>query len=282
MEQGTRRLGFKQNAAIPGFGLTLGYTVAALVIVILVPLSGLAIRVGSMGASELRSALASDRVLSAFRVSFSCAFAAALVNVLFGSIVAWVLVRYRFPGKRILDAMIDLPLALPTAVAGIALTTLYAPNGWLGSLVAPLGVQVAFRPLGIVVALVFVGLPFVVRTVQPVIQDFDAEVEGAAASLGASPWQTFWRILFPQILPSMLVGFTMAFARGLGEYGSVIFIAGNLPKVSEIVPLLIVTRLEQYDYLGASALALVMLLVSFSLLYFMNQLQRLVRQRVAG
>ena len=220
-------------------------------------------------------------MLAAFRVSFGTAFAAALVNAVFGLIVAWVLVRYRFPGRRLVDALVDLPFALPTAVAGIALTALYAGNGWLGQFLEPLGIKVAFTPLGIVVALIFIGLPFVVRTVQPVLQDLDAEVEEAAATLGARRWQTFCRVILPAILPALLTGFALAFARGLGEYGSVIFIAGNMPMVSEIAPLLIVIKLEQYDYAGATAIGTAMLAASFVLLLAINLLQRWARARSA-
>ncbi len=225
-------------------------------------------------------ALATDeRTVNALRISFGTAFAAALVNVVFGVILAWVLVRYRFPGKRIVDAMVDLPFALPTAVAGIALTTLYAPNGWIGSLLAPLGIKVAFTPLGIVIALVFVGLPFVVRTVQPIMEEIDKEVEEAAATLGANRFQTISRVLLPGLTPAVLTGFALAFARGVGEYGSVIFIAGNLPYVSEIAPLLIVIRLEEFNYPAATAIAAVMLVISFVMLFVINMIQAWSRRR---
>ncbi len=271
-----------RRSVIPGFRLTLSYTLLALALVVLVPISALLFRASTMQPALFWDAVTSDRALAAYRVTFGCALAAALVNACFGTLVAWVLTRYRFPGQRFLDALIDLPLALPTAVAGIALTTLYAKDGWIGALFAPFGVQISFTTLGITVALIFVGLPFVVRTVQPVIQDFEREVEEAAASLGASRAQTFCRVLLPQLFPAIVVGFALAFARGLGEYGSVIFIAGNIPKVSEIVPLLIVIKLEQYDYLGASALATVMLVISFILLLMMNIAQRAVQGRPEG
>lgn len=231
-----------------------------------------------MGMDAFWRAVSAPRVLASYRLSFGSALLAAAVNVAFGGIVAWVLVRYRFPGKRLIDALVDLPFALPTAVAGIALTALYAPKGWLGGLLAPLGIQVAFKPLGVVVALIFIGLPFVVRTVQPVLEDMAAEYEEAASSLGASRLQVFVRVVFPTILPALLTGFALAFARAAGEYGSVIFIAGNMPMVSEIAPLLIITKLEQYDYAGATAIAVVMLGISFTLLLLINLLQAWVRQ----
>ena len=271
-----------KRSVLPGFRLTMSYTLVALLVVVLIPISGLLTRAATMAPKVFWDAVTSERALAAYQVTFGCAFTAAILNACFGTLVAWVLVRYRFPGQRILDALIDLPLALPTAVAGIALTTLYAKDGWIGQLFAPLGVQISFTTLGITVALLFVGLPFVVRTVQPVIQDFEREVEEAAASLGASRWQTFSRVLLPQLAPAIIVGFALAFARGLGEYGSVIFIAGNIPKVSEIVPLLIVIKLEQYDYVGASALAVVMLAISFTMLLLMNYAQRAVQGRPEG
>ena len=270
-----------RRSVLPGFRLTLSYTLCALLLVVLIPITGLFARASQMDASAFLAAVTSDRALSAYKVTFGCALIAALVNAFFGTLVAWVLIRYRFRGRALLDSMIDLPLALPTAVAGIALTTLYAKDGWIGQFFVPLGVQISFTTIGIVVALIFVGLPFVVRTVQPVIQDFEQEVEEAAASLGATRWQTFVRVLLPQLFPAVIVGFALAFARGLGEYGSVIFIAGNIPRVSEIVPLLIVIKLEQYDYLGASALAVVMLVVSFALLLLMNLAQDVAQRRPA-
>jgi sulfate transport system permease protein len=264
---------FKKHSVIPGFGLTLSFTIAYLLIVVLVPLSGLFIKTASMSFGEFMDAVTSDRILHAYKISFGLSFLAALVNCFFGLILAWVLARDRFPFKKIIDAMVDLPFALPTAVAGIALTALYAPSGWIGQYLSPLGIQVAFTPLGILIALVFVGLPFVVRTVEPILQDLDKELEEAALSLGATRWQTFWMIILPSIVPALLTGFAMSFARGLGEYGSVIFIAGNIPKVSEIVPLVIVTKLEQYDYAGATAIACVMLVASFIMLFVINLLQ---------
>lgn len=268
-----------RQSAIPGFKVTLGVTLMFLSCIVLIPLSTLVLKTAGMDGAQFLKVVSSDRALAAYRTTFGCSFAAALTNVVFGLIIAWILVRYRFPGKRLLDAMVDLPFALPTAVAGIALATIYAPNGWVGQYLAPLGINVAFTPLGIYVALVFVGLPFVVRTVQPVLQDFEVEVEDAAASLGASRMQTFIRVLFPQLFPSVMTGFMMAFARALGEYGSVIFVGGNLPKVSEIVPLLIVIKLEQYDYVGATALAAVMLVASFLLFFVINSLQSKVKGR---
>ena len=259
---------------LPGFGLTMGYTVLYLSLIVLVPLSTIFLATAGMGWHEFVHAVASPRVLASYRLSFGASFVAALVNVVFGTIVAWVLVRYRFPGRRFLDAVVDLPFALPTAVAGIALTTLYAPNGWIGRWLEPLGVHVAYTSLGVGVALTFIGLPFVVRTIQPVLQDLGRESEEAATSLGAGRWQTFRRVIFPEMVPALLTGFALAFARALGEYGSVVFISGNLPMKTEIVPLLIVTKLEQYDYAGATAIALVMLVGSFVLLLVINLLQR--------
>jgi sulfate/thiosulfate transport system permease protein len=275
-----RALRLKQPSVLPGFGLTLGFTLSYLGLIVLLPLGALVLSAGGAGA-EAWQTLASSRVLAAFRVSFGTALVAAAVNAAFGLIVAWVLVRYTFPGRRIVDSLIDLPFALPTAVAGIALTALYAGNGWLGQFLEPLGIKIAFTPLGIVVALIFIGLPFVVRTVEPVLQDLDAEIEEAAATLGARRWQAFCRIILPAILPALLTGFALAFARGLGEYGSVIFIAGNMPMVSEIVPLLIVIQLEQYDYAGATVVGSAMLAASFLLLLAINLLQRWARARSA-
>jgi sulfate transport system permease protein len=273
-----RALRLKQPSVLPGFGLTLGFTLSYLGLIVLIPLGALVL--GAAGAGlEAWQSLASPRVLAAFRVSFGTALLAAAVNAVFGLIVAWVLVRYVFPGKRLVDSLIDLPFALPTAVAGIALAALYAGNGWLGQYLEPLGIRVAFTPLGIVVALIFIGLPFVVRTVEPVLQDLDAEVEEAAATLGARRWQAFRRVILPAILPALLTGFALAFARGLGEYGSIIFIAGNMPMVSEIVPLLIVIELEQYDYAGATVVGTAMLAASFLLLLAINLLQRWARTR---
>jgi sulfate/thiosulfate transport system permease protein len=271
---------FKRPSVIPGFGLTLGFTLAYLVLIVLIPLAGLVWRSAGLGWSGFSAVALDPRTVNALKISFGASFIAALVNVVFGVIVAWVLVRYRFPGRRIIDAIVDLPFALPTAVAGIALTTLYAPNGWIGKLLALLGVKVAYTPLGIIIALVFIGLPFVVRTVQPVLEDHEQELEEAAMCLGATRWQTFARVILPSIAPALLTGFAMAFARAIGEYGSVIFIAGNVPMVSEITPLVIIGKLEQYDYAGATAVALVMLVASFVLLLAINLLQWAARRRV--
>lgn len=262
------------KSIIPGFQLAMGYTLLYLLLIVLIPLTGLIVFSFSLSPTEYWDIITNPRVLSAFRVSFSTAFVAAFINAIFGTIVAWVLVRYHFPLKKLADAAVDLPFALPTAVAGIALSALYASSGLLGQFLEPLGLKVAYTPVGIGVALIFVSLPFVVRTVEPVLQDLDRDVEEAAASLGASRTQTFVRVIFPTILPAILAGFTMAFARGLGEYGSVIFIAGNLPMVSEIVPLIIVIELEQYQYREATAVAATMLAASFLLLFVINILQK--------
>jgi len=264
----------KQPSIIPGFGLSMGFTIFYLSIVVLIPLSMLFIKTAEINFSEFWATVTSPRVLHAYYITISCSLAAALVNVVFGLLTAWIIVRYDFPMKKIFDAMVDLPFALPTAVAGIALTSLYAPNGWIGKYLAQYDIQVAFRPAGIIIALIFVGLPFVVRTVQPVLEDMEREMEEAAASLGASRWQTFVYVVLPHIGPALLTGFAMAFARALGEYGSVIFIAGNLPKISEIVPLLIVIKLEQYDYTGATSIAVVMLLFSFVMIFIINLIQK--------
>ena len=269
----------KAKRVLPGFGLTLGYSVAYLSLLVLIPLAGLFIKTAGLTWEEFSTIIFSPRVLAAYKISFGTAFIAAVINAFFGFLVAWVLVRYSFPGRRIVDALVDLPFALPTAVAGIALTALYAGNGWFGSILEPRGIQVAFTPTGIVVALTFIGLPFVVRTVQPVLADLETELEEAAASLGASRWQTFVAVIWPAVLPALITGFALAFARAIGEYGSVIFIAGNMPMVSEIAPLLIVTQLEQYNYAGATAIAAVMLVISFVLLLLINSLQAWVRQR---
>ncbi len=267
---------------IPGFGLTLGYTMLYLSLVVLIPLSATFIRSFDSGWMHFWTAVTTPRVLASLRLSFGAALFAAAVNAVFGLVIAWVLVRYTFPLKRLIDAMVDLPFALPTAVAGIALTALYAPDGWMGKLLLPLGVHVAFTPVGIVVALIFIGLPFVVRTLQPVLEELDRDVEQAAATLGASEWQTFSRVILPALWPAMLTGFALAFARAVGEYGSVIFIAGNMPMKSEIAPLLIVTKLEQYDYAGATAVAVVMLILSFGLMLGINALQGWALTRHAG
>ena len=270
---------FRQPSVIPGFGLTLGFSLAYLTLIILIPLSGLVWRSAALGWADFWAIATDRRTLNALKISFGTAFIAAAVNVVFGTIVAWVLVRYRFPGRRIADAMVDLPFALPTAVAGIALTTLYAPNGWIGHLLMPLGIKVAYTPLGIVIALVFIGLPFVVRTVQPIMEEIDKEVEEAAATLGASRFQVITKVLFPGLAPAIITGFSLAFARGVGEYGSVIFIAGNLPFKSEIAPLLIVIRLEEYNYEAATAIAAIMLALSFLMLLVVNLVQTWSRKR---
>ncbi len=267
-----------QPRTIPGFGLTLGFTLTYLGLLVLIPLSMLFFKSASQGWDAFWTAALSARALAAYRLTFGAALAAAVINALFGLLVAWVLVRYRFPGRNLVDAMVDLPFALPTAVAGIALTALYSPNGWFGKVLEPLGLKVAFTPLGIVMALTFIGLPFVVRTVQPVLEDLDAEVEEAAATLGASRWQTFWSVLLPGLIPATLTGFTLAFARALGEYGSVVFISGNMPMKTEIAPLLIMTRLEEYDYAGATAIAVVILVASFALLLLINLFQLWTRR----
>ncbi|HWZ47865.1 MAG TPA: sulfate ABC transporter permease subunit CysT [Herbaspirillum sp.] len=264
---------------MPGFHLSLGFTLFYLGLIVLIPLSAVFLKTFTMTWSAFWDAVTSDRVVASYRLTFGASLLAALINVIFGGIVAWVLVRYRFPGKKIIDALVDLPFALPTAVAGIALTALYSSNGWIGQYLALIGVKVAFTPLGVLVALTFIGLPFVVRTVQPVLEDVERELEEAAASLGASHFQTFARVIFPAVAPSLLTGFALSFARATGEYGSVIFIAGNMPMVSEITPLFIVTKLEQYDYAGATAIAVVMLLVSFILLLTINALQAWSRKR---
>ncbi|RWK53826.1 sulfate ABC transporter permease subunit CysT [Mesorhizobium sp.] len=270
---------FRQPSVIPGFGLTLGFSLAYLTLIILIPLSGLIWRSAALGWADFWAIATDRRTINALEISFGTAFIAAMVNVIFGTIVAWVLVRYSFPGRRIVDAMVDLPFALPTAVAGIALTTLYAPNGWLGSLLAPLGIKVAYTPLGIVIALIFIGLPFVVRTVQPIMEEIDKEVEEVAATLGANRFQTIARVLLPGLAPAIVTGFALAFARGVGEYGSVIFIAGNLPYKSEIAPLLIVIRLEEYNYAAATAIAAIMLALSFVMLLVINLVQTWSRKR---
>jgi sulfate transport system permease protein len=264
---------------IPGLGLTLGFTVFYLSVIVLVPLAALLLRPWELGLDGVWRAVAAPRVVAALQLSFGAALIASLINAVFGLLVAWVLVRYEFPGKRLVDALVDLPFALPTAVAGIALTALYAPNGWIGQLLAPLGVKVAYTPLGVVVALTFIGLPFVVRAVQPVLADLEKDYEEAAATLGATRAQTFVRVVFPVILPAWLTGMALAFARAVGEYGSVIFIAGNIPLVSEIAPLLIVVKLEQFDYAGAAAVGSAMLAISFVMLLAINLLQAWARAR---
>ncbi|MBN8281986.1 sulfate ABC transporter permease subunit CysT [Zoogloea sp.] len=264
---------------LPGFGLSLGYTLGYLSLIVLIPLAAVFFKAGSLGFDHFWAAATSPRVLASYRLSFGASLIAAGINAVFGLMLAWVLVRYSFPGKRLVDALVDLPFALPTAVAGIALTALYAKNGWIGSLLEPLGIKVAFTPLGVLVALVFIGLPFVVRTVQPILEDLDTEYEEAAVSLGANRWQAFLHVVFPTLFPALLTGFALAFARAVGEYGSVIFIAGNIPMVSEITPLMIITKLEQYDYAGATAVAVVMLIFSFLLLLIINGLQAWTAKR---
>ena len=267
---------------LPGFNLTLGYTIFYLCLIVLIPLSALVFKTFTMSWDQFWAAVSSPRVLAAYKLTFGASFLAALVNVVFGLLVAWVLVRYSFPGKRIVDALVDLPFALPTAVAGISLTALLAGNGWIGQYLEPLGIQLAFNPNGVVIALIFIGLPFVVRTVQPVLEESEKELEEAAMCLGATRLQTFTKVIFPAIAPALLTGFAMAFARAIGEYGSVIFIAGNMPMVSEITPLIIIGKLEQYDYAGATAVASVMLLFSFVLLLVINALQSWQRKRSGG
>jgi len=272
----TAPVGRQRNrpGVLPGFGISMGYAVLYLSLLVLIPLASLPLKSAGLGWDGFWATVTAPRVVASYRLTFGAALVAALVNLVFGMLVAWVLVRYRFPGKKVLDALVDLPFALPTAVAGIALTALYAKNGWLGEpLEQWLGLKVAFTPLGIVVALIFIGIPFVVRTVQPVLEDIEREIEEAAASLGASRWQTIRRVLLPSVLPALLTGFALAFARAVGEYGSVVFIAGNRPMVSEITPLLIISKLEQYDYAGAAAIATVMLVLSFALLLLINLLQ---------
>jgi sulfate transport system permease protein len=267
------------RTVLPGFGLSLGITCTYLSLIVLLPLATIVARTTELSWDAFWSTIANPRVVASYRVTFGASAVAALVNTAFGFLVAWVLVRYRFPGRRLVDAMVDLPFALPTAVAGIALTTLYASNGWIGSLLDPLGIKVSYTWLGITVALIFIGLPFVVRTVQPVLDDLEVEVEEAAASLGARRSQTFVRVVLPTVAPALLTGFSLAFARAIGEYGSVVFISGNMPMKTEIVPLLIITKLEQYDYAGATAVALVMQVVSFAMLLGINLLQWAARRR---
>lgn len=271
--------GLGRRRTLPGFGLTMGLTLTWLSIIVLIPLAGLFLKSFELNFAQFLDIITSRRTLNALKISFGLAFLAALVNLVMGSVIVWALVRYRFPGRRILDAIVDIPFALPTAVAGIALTTLFAQNGWLGAPLAELGVEVSFTPLGIFVAMVFIGIPFVVRTVQPVLIDLDPEIEEAAASLGANRWQTVWRVVLPSLVPALLTGFALAFARAVGEYGSVIFIAGNLPNVSEIAPLLIVIRLSEFRYADATAIAVVMLVVSFLVIFVINRLQRWARSQ---
>jgi sulfate transport system permease protein len=274
-----RHRGATVRRVLPGFGLSFGFTLFYLTLIVLIPLSAVFLKTFTLTWEAFWNTVTSSRVMASYRLTFGASLIGAFLNVIFGGIVAWVLVRYRFPGKKLIDALVDLPFALPTAVAGIALTSLYSVNGWIGRYLEPLGIKVAFTPLGVVVALTFIGLPFVVRTLQPVLEEAERELEEAAASLGANRLQTFIRVVFPAILPALLTGFALAFARAAGEYGSVIFIAGNMPMVSEITPLLIVTKLEQYDYAGATAIAVVMLMVSFMMLLAINLLQAWTRNR---
>ncbi len=266
---------------IPGFGLSLGFTIFYLSLIVLIPLSAMFFKTATLSLDQIWAAIASPRVMASYRLTFGASLLAAMINLFFGLVLAWVLVRYEFFGKKIVDALVDLPFALPTAVAGIALASLYAPNGWVGHWFEPFGIKLAFTPLGVVLALIFIGFPFVVRTVQPVLEEMERELEEAATCLGASRWQTFRHVILPTILPALLTGFTLAFARAIGEYGSVIFIAGNMPMVSEITPLLIITKLEQYDYAGATAIAVSMLLMSFVLILAINGLQGWQRRRTA-
>lgn len=276
---GARRPWLRAPSVIPGFGLTFGISLTWLCMIVLIPLSAVFIKTAGMGWDRFVEVALSERALAAYRLSFGASLGAAFINACFGLIIAWILVRYDFPGKRVVNALVDLPFALPTAVAGIAFTALYTANGWIGQFLAPLGIEVAFTPLGVVVTMVFIGLPFVVRSVEPVLADVGSDVEEAAASLGATRGQTFRRVILPAILPALLTGFALAFARAVGEYGSVIFIAGNMPYRTEIAPLLIITQLEQYDYQGATAIATVMLVASFSLLLVINLLQAWSRKR---
>ncbi len=272
----------RSRQVLPGFGLTLGYTVLYLCVIVLLPLSALLFKTATLSWEQFWMAVTAPRVLASYRLTFGASLFAALVNVVFGLLVAWVLVRYTFPFKKVVDALVDLPFALPTAVAGISLTALLAGNGWVGQYLEPMGIELAFKPAGVVVALIFIGLPFVVRTVQPVLEDAEKELEEAATCLGATRWQTFTKVILPSITPALLTGFAMAFARAIGEYGSVIFIAGNMPMISEITPLIIIGKLEQYDYAGATAVAVVMLAFSFVLLLVINALQAWQRRHTGA
>ncbi|WP_436872608.1 sulfate ABC transporter permease subunit CysT [Acinetobacter haemolyticus] len=269
----------QRSRVLPGFGLSLGFTLAYVSLIVLIPLSAVFIKSFGIGWDGLWEILTSERILKSLQLSFSAALIAAFVNVIFGLLLAWCLVRYSFPGKRIVDALVDLPFALPTAVAGIALTSLYSKNGWIGQYLEPLGIQVAYTPIGITLALIFIGLPFVVRTVQPVLSDIETELEEAASALGANRWQTLTKIILPILFPALLTGFALAFARGVGEYGSVIFIAGNMPYKTEIAPLMIISRLEEYDYAGATTIAVVMLVLSFAILFLINLVQAWASRR---
>jgi len=275
------RKGNKSNrSSLPGFRYTMGFTVLYLSLIVLIPLAGLVVKTAGLTWPEFWHTITTDRVLASYKVSLLTALYAALVNVVFGLIVAWVLVRYRFPGKKLLESLVDIPFALPTAVAGIALTSIYAPTGWIGKLFEPLGIRIAYTPLGITIALIFIGVPFVVRTVQPVLQDLDSDMEESAALLGAYRWRTFRKVILPQLVPPLLTGFALALARGIGEYGSVVFISGNMPMKTEITPLLIRTKLEQFEYSQATAIALVLLVISFLLLFLINLLQRWASRRL--
>jgi len=276
---GARGLALKKPSALPGFGLALGFTLTYLSLIVLIPLGGLVLKSATLGLAGFLDVVTGPRTLAALRLSFVTALIAAVINAVFGVIIAWVLIRYRFPGRRLLDAFVDLPFALPTAVAGIALTTLYAPNGWIGGWLAPLGIKVAYTPLGITIALIFIGLPFVVRTVQPVLEEFDRELEEASATLGANRRQTVFMVMLPTLMPAILTGFALALARAVGEYGSVIFIAGNMPFQSEIAPLLIIIRLEEFGYAQAAAIGTAMLLISFAILLFVHLVQAWSRKR---
>jgi sulfate/thiosulfate transport system permease protein len=273
---------FKSRSVLPGFGLTLGYTLTYLSLIVLIPLAALFLKSASLPWEKFWHAVTEPRVMASYRLTFGASFIAAVVNAFLGFIVAWTLVRYRFPGRKFIDAVVDLPFALPTAVSGIALTAIFARNGWVGQYLEPLGIKIAFTPIGITIALVFIGLPFVVRTLQPALEELDGELEEAAASLGAPRWTTFRRVLLPTVMPSLITGFALAFARAVGEYGSVVFISGNMPMKTEITSLLIITKLEQYDFAGASALAVVMLLASFVILLAINILQWHYGRRLRG
>lgn len=273
---------FRKHSVLPGFGLTLGFTIFYLTMIVLIPLSALFLKSATLGFSDFWQIVSNPRVVASYRLTFGTSLAAACLNSVFGFIVAWTLVRYEFPGKRVIDALVDLPFALPTAVSGIALTAIYAKTGWIGQFLEPVGIKAAFSPLGIIIAMTFIGMPFVVRTLQPALEDLPKENEEAAASLGANRFQTFWRVILPSVLPALLTGFALSFARALGEYGSVVFISGNMPMRTEITSLLIVSRLEEYDTARATAIAVVMLLASFVLLFSINALQWWTSQRHRG
>lgn len=272
----------KSHSVLPGFGLTLGYTLTYLSLIVLIPLAALFFKSASLPWDKFWHAVTEPRVMASYRLTFGASFVAATINAVLGFVVAWTLVRYRFPGRKFVDAVVDLPFALPTAVSGIALTAIFTRNGWLGQFLEPMGIKVAFTPIGITIALIFIGLPFVVRTLQPALEELDGELEEAASSLGASRWTTFRRVLLPTVMPSLITGFALAFARAVGEYGSVVFISGNMPMKTEITSLLIITKLEQYDFAGASALAVVMLLASFTILLFINAVQWHYSRRIRG